>query len=198
MTFVLLCHHTQAGGSDGRFRAPGRRFGPLHRVDGKKGNFGACLLNLYFCVMEKPTYPIESSENGYWYEFESVSDQKIIKKAVGFYPYRNDEALVELVFGDMQPNGSLDVYQISNNNDMPIIIATVVQTIYRFLELYPDKIVTFIGSSASRNRLYRGIISKILMENSSEIEVLGLTFDNQLELFLSNKDYFSFLIKLKS
>jgi hypothetical protein len=121
--------------------------------------------------MEKPTYPIETSENGYWHEFESISDQKIIKKAVGFYPYRNDESLVELVFGDIQPDGSLNVYQVSNNNDMPIIIATVIQTIYRFLELYPDKTVTFIGSSTARNRLYRAVISKILMENSIEIEV---------------------------
>ncbi len=144
--------------------------------------------------MEKPTYTLTESDDGYWYEFDSISEQKIIKKAIGFYEYATDT--VELVFGDIS-NGKLDVTAKSNNDDFQVVINTVVVTVYRFWELYPYKTVSFVGSTEARTRIYRAIISKLYDEINSDFEIYGLTFDNVLEKFKPNKDYFSFQISKK-
>ena len=147
--------------------------------------------------MEKPVYPIRVAETGLWYEFDSVSEQKTIRKVVAFYisPANNDSA--ELVFGDLLTDGSIDVNVKSNNKDMAVILLTVVRVIYYFLELYPSKTVMFMGSTAARNRLYRALITKFLPEQMHIFEVFGLTFDNQLEPFSADKDYFSYQIGLR-
>jgi hypothetical protein len=54
-----------------------------------------------------------------------------------------------------------------------------------------------MGSTPSRNRIYRAIISKLYDENDSEFEIYGLTFENELEKFVPNKNYFSFQINKK-
>ena len=147
--------------------------------------------------MEKPIYPIRVSESRLWYEFESISEQKIVTKAIAFYAdYQNSESF-ELIFGDLRSDGTIDVKTQSKNRDMTQILGTVMQTVYYFFELYPSKNVTFMGSTDSRNRLYRVLISKFLLEQDDHFQVFGLTFDNEFELFESNKDYFSYKIILK-
>lgn len=146
--------------------------------------------------MEKPTYPLRESPDGYWYEFDSISETKVIRKAVGYYESKFDTNVVELAFGDLIDN-KLNVTVVSDNKDFPIIINTVIVTIYRFLELYPQKTVSFMGSSHARNRVYRAIIAKIYDENNSDFEVFGITYNNETEKFIPNKDYFSFNISKK-
>lgn len=146
--------------------------------------------------MEKPTYPLRESPDGYWYEFDSISETKIIKKAVGYYESKFNKDIVELAFGDLIDN-KLNVTVVSDNKDFPIIINTVIVSLYRFLELYPQKTVSFMGSSHSRNRIYRAIIAKIYDENNSDFEVSGITYDNETEKFIPNKDYFAFNISKK-
>ena len=148
---------------------------------------------LYFCVMDKPTYQLKESSDGYWYEFDSISNDKIIRKAIGYYESKHDKNAVELAFGDL--NGEkLDVTVVSDNKDFLTIINTVIVTVYRFLELYPEKNVSFMGSTNARNRIYRAIIAKLYDENDSEFDIYGLTYENELEKFVPNKDYFSFQI----
>lgn len=143
--------------------------------------------------MEKPTYPLVESSDGYWFEFDSIANNRQIRKAIGFYESSYDSDAVELVFGDLI-NDKLDVMVVSDNKDFHIIINTVIVSVYRFLELYPQKSVSFMGSTPSRNRLYRAIISKLYDENDSEFEIYGLTLDNELERFVPDKNYFSFQI----
>lgn len=147
--------------------------------------------------MEKPTYSLRESPDGYWYEFDSISDTKIIRKAVGYYESNFDANVVELAFGDLIDN-KLNVTVVSDNKDFLKIINTVIVTIYRFLELYPQKTVSFMGSSQSRNRIYRAIIAKIYDENSSDFDIFGITYDSEIEKFIPNKDYFAFQIQRKS
>ena len=148
---------------------------------------------VYFCVMDKPTYQLKESSDGYWYEFDSISNDKNIRKAIGYYESKHDKNAVELAFGDL--NGEkLDVTVVSDNKDFLTIINTVIVTVYRFLELYPEKNVSFMGSTNTRNRIYRAIIAKLYDENDSEFDIYGLTYENELEKFVPNKDYFSFQI----
>jgi hypothetical protein len=147
--------------------------------------------------MEKPTYQLKESSDGYWYEFDSISDQKTIRKAIGYYESKYDPNAVELSFGDLA-DGKLDVKIVSDNKDFLTIINTVIISLYRFFELYPQKSVSFMGSTNARNRIYRTIIAKLYDENDDKFEIYGLTNDNQFEPFESNKDYFSFQITKKS
>lgn len=144
--------------------------------------------------MEKPIYNIESSSDRLLYEFESNSDYKIIKKAVVYLPIKQDPNLYELIFGDLQDDGTIDVQTVSNNQDIVLILNTVIKTLYHFFELYPSKTVIFTGSSASRNRLYRAVISKLINE---KFDIFGITFDDEIELFVPDKNYFAFQICLK-
>ena len=144
--------------------------------------------------MEKPIYNIESSSDRLLYEFESNSNHKIIKKAVVYLPIKQSPNLYELIFGDLQDDGTIDVQTVSNNQDIVLILNTVIKTLYHFFELYPSKTVIFTGSSASRNRLYRAVISKLINE---KFDIFGITFDDEIELFVANKNYFAFQICLK-
>lgn len=147
--------------------------------------------------MEKPTYHIESSLDAEWHFFKSISQQKIIEKAVVFNQVDKENGIYELIFGDLE-DGLVNVKNVSDNQDMHLILATVVKTIYLFFERNPQKTVSFMGSSDSRNRLYRAIISKFAISVSSNFEVFGTNFDGIDELFIENKDYFAFKIKLKN
>jgi hypothetical protein len=147
--------------------------------------------------MDKPTYNIRASNGGYLYQFDSISDSKTIKKGVAFYPIQSQANEVELIFGDFDENGKLDVKRVSNNNDMILIFNTVILTVYQFFERNPEKTITFTGSSPSRNRLYRGIISKLIGEHSEFFEINGITFTEDVVPFEPNKDYFAFKIKLR-
>lgn len=147
--------------------------------------------------MEKPTYRIETSEDGFQFDFESVSESKTIKKSVRFYPLEADSTIYELVFGDVSVDGSIDVKTMSNNQDMVKVISTVISTMYYFFELNSEKSVAFMGSSPSRNRLYRVIISKLIDKNPNSFDIFGWNYAGTIETFTKNKDYFAFEIKLK-
>jgi hypothetical protein len=86
---------------------------------------------------------------------------------------------------------------VSDNKDFRIIINTVIVTVYRFLELYPEKSIFFMGSTNTRTRIYRAIIAKLYDETDIDFEIYGLTFENELERFVPNKNYFSFQISKK-
>lgn len=147
--------------------------------------------------MEKPTYLIETSEDGFQHNFDSIGKHKTIKKSVRFYPFEDNSSVYELAFGDINDDGTIDVKTVSNHDDMAIVLNTVIQTIYRFFELNPEKSVAFMGSSSSRNRLYRAIIGKLYDESNDNFEILGWNYDGTIEEFIKNKDYFAFQIGLK-
>ncbi len=148
--------------------------------------------------MGKPIYNIESSSDGLLYEFESVGESKIIKKVVIYFPVKYNNDLFELSFGDLQNDGTINFQMVSNNQDMALILNTVIDTLHLFFELYPSKSVVFTGSSESRNRLYRAVISKAIKNQNQKFDIFGITFDGILESFLPNKNYFAFQICLKS
>lgn len=147
--------------------------------------------------MEKPRYHIESSLDAEWHFFKSISQNKTIEKAVVFNQVDSENGIYELIFGDLE-NGFVNVKTVSDNQDMSLVLATVIKTIFLFLERNPEKPVIFMGSSIARNRIYRAIISKFISETDNNFEVFGTNFEGVDEVFINQKDYFAFKIKLKN
>lgn len=146
--------------------------------------------------MEKPTYHIESSIDAEWHFFKSVSSTKIIEKAVVLNKVDEENGIYELIFGDLE-DGFVNVKNVSDNQDMSLVLGTVIKTIYLYFERNSDKTVIFMSSSTARNRIYRAIISKFISEITNNFEVLGTNFDGIDEIFVKEKDYFAFKIRLK-
>ena len=144
--------------------------------------------------MEKPTYKVESSNDGFNYFFDSVSESQIIKKAVAYIPTKSNPELYQMIFGNLLPDGEIDVFAVSNNDDMPLIITTIVGTLMKFFEKYPKKKVYFTGSTTARTRLYRAAISKFLKTTELYYQVFGILDDGSIEIFNPTNQYFAFLI----
>lgn len=150
---------------------------------------------LYFCIcMNLPSYEFTSDAQHLVFYFESVSDQRTIKKVVHFYEIQ--KGIYNLFLGDVDSKGQLSDISISDNKDMEKILATVVQTILTFFVYYPNQKVFFEGSTYSRTCLYRIAISNYLKEFNEIFNIYG-TLNGIIEPFVSNKNYESFVISLK-
>ncbi|MDZ7900959.1 MAG: hypothetical protein U5N85_23400 [Arcicella sp.] len=151
--------------------------------------------------MEKPVYPIYFAPDEYWYEFDSISEDKVIRKVVFCTLFDEMPDILpntyQLVFGNLLPDNKIDTVDKSNNKDMKVILSTVIQTLLFFLELNPKPSVIFTGSTQSSTRLYRATISKIFNNLDDSYIVEGLTFDLGKEYFNPEKHYFAYLISKK-
>ena len=99
------------------------------------------------------------SDLDYTYDYSVVDFLSIGKK--GAIPKRITFTGTELVnvynlaFGDIDENGELDDYRISDNGDRNKILATVVKVVDNYTKKYPLRWVIFSGSTKERTRLYR-------------------------------------------
>lgn len=105
--------------------------------------------------MEEEVYDFRlTSRHTVRYEFESVSEKKVIKKIVEYVLVDKELSLYNLSLLDAYEGGVSDE-NVSNNNDMPKVLATVYQTMLHFFQSSPHAIIIFEGSTTSRTRLYR-------------------------------------------
>lgn len=147
--------------------------------------------------MRNKFYQYLTKDDSLWFEFESISEKKTVKKIVIFSPIDEDSYLYNLTLVDAFPDGSYSDNSITNNEDMPKVIATVIQILCNFFKKYPYKSVYIEGSSPARTRLYKIIITKELSEIEKVFGIYGVT-DNKLEDFEKNKNYHGFIINLKN
>ncbi|TAF25007.1 MAG: hypothetical protein EAZ70_10975 [Runella slithyformis] len=145
--------------------------------------------------MQKPYYHFETSPDSLIYEFDSVSEHKTIHKVVIYEPLEDD--MYHLGFGDLTAEGKVDYKIVSANQDMDKVLMTVVQTMLLFFDKYPDKKLVFVGSTESRTRLYRGIITKFIEIVELYLEVEGFVSNDEREPFRKNQEYQAFLISPK-
>ena len=117
---------------------------------------------------------------------------------VVYVPDENKADLFHLIFGDITDDYSLDVFAISNNQDMKMILASVVQTLYAFFELNPTKKVFFTGSTDARTRLYRATISNLFEKTELYYNIYGLLDDDSTEPFRKTTYYKGYFIEKKS
>ena len=145
--------------------------------------------------MDKPFYDFKILDEALRFEFESVGGQKNIKKIIR-YAETDIANLYNLSMVDLLDNGLESDISVSNNQDMEMILATVFQTVGTFLRINPARQVFFMGSTPTRTRLYQMAINHELNEASKLFEIKGLT-DDGFELFIANKTYQAFVIRLK-
>ena len=139
-------------------------------------------------------YPYRASENFLSFAFESQSATKRIAKEVEFLLIEED--LYNLAFGDLDENGMINDLSVSNNKDMMLVLATVIQTIIIFFQIYPDKRVLFTGSTPARTRLYQIIINREKPGWQSLFTIEGLLGDDT-EIFQAERNYSAFVISKK-
>ncbi|MVM29852.1 hypothetical protein GO755_07400 [Spirosoma sp. HMF4905] len=150
--------------------------------------------------MNEPSYPFLISNDALDYQFESVSEQRTINKAIQFTPFPDNAILYNLALGDLQPDGTLSDSVVSNNHDMNRVMATVFQALLTFFEHYPSKLVYFQGSDGEgiRTRLYRILIARQLDQATDLFAIYGRRANNSVEEFEPNQDYTGFIFQRKS
>lgn len=96
-------------------------------------------------------------------EFISVGKNIPVKKRIEF-DQTKESNIVNLAFGDVQKDGRIDDYAISDNGDRNKILATIAHGVNLYVNRYPEKWVYFRGSTPQRMRLYRMAITINLEE----------------------------------
>ncbi|MDZ7898366.1 MAG: hypothetical protein U5N85_10140 [Arcicella sp.] len=144
--------------------------------------------------MEHPFYDFRILDDAFRYDFKSVG--KIVINKTIIYQKTSIENFYSLSMGDLLSDGTLDFETRSNNGDRDTILATIIKTLQKFLEQYPESYVGFTGSSPARTRTYQILINKELNEISKKFVVEGYD-SNGLEEFTINKNYEGFVISLK-
>lgn len=146
--------------------------------------------------MHLEKYEIKSGEALEFFEFVSVGAKGRITKLVQYTP-TNYKNLYNLGFGDKNlETGEINDSIISNNGDSEKVLATVVATLYAFMDKHSEAMIYATGSTNSRTRLYRIGISKYLEEIREVFEIYGEK-GNDWEIFEKNTDYSAFLIRYK-
>lgn len=147
--------------------------------------------------MKEPAYLLYSSKDALEYDFESASDAQVVPKRILFNRFHGSRNVFNLALVDVRPDGTLDDLSVSNNQDMRMVLATVVQALRVFFQNHPHGIVFFTGSTPARTRLYRAAIGLNLADAEAVFDVQGL-IGNESEPFRPNRPYEAFVIRLKS
>lgn len=150
--------------------------------------------------MHYPKYTDVLISNDYHvHEFISSGPNGSIVKRIQFQE-TVDPTIYNLGFGDKLRDGIIDDTADSKNGDRDIILATVVEAIYKFTSVYPQKSILFFGSNEVRTRLYRMAISKNYELLNRDFHIFGLN-ENAGELvvdrFKSGKTFVGFLVRRK-
>ncbi len=146
--------------------------------------------------MDLEKYEIRSGQKLEVFEFISIGENGRIPKIIQYTP-TNYKDLYNLGFGDKNDiTGEMDDKIISNNGDSEKVLATVVATLYAFIDEHPKALVYATGSTKSRTRLYRMGITKHINQIRNDFEIFG-ELENKWESFKIGKEYKGFLVKVK-
>jgi hypothetical protein len=86
---------------------------------------------------------------------------------------------------------------VTDNGDMPQVLATVIEVVRIFLEANPDKALYFEGNTLAKTRLYQIAISRVYNELESDLVVYGMK-DSIWHRYEPNISFESFLVEKKS
>jgi len=145
--------------------------------------------------MTQVTYPYKRVRSKR-YVFISFG-KKRIEKVVDFVPVGVGN-IVNLGFGDLLPDGSIDDTSNSNNGDLVKVLATVIDILRHFANQNPNAEVFFNSSTPERTRLYNRIVRTYYSSFSQEFAISGIILvEEQLQAipFESNREYLGFLVK---
>lgn len=146
--------------------------------------------------MNEPSYPFSRVEDRFVFEFDSVSNTKIVRKLVEFRLIDANMALYNLALVDILSDGTASDLSVSNNQDMPKVLATVFRALLYFFDKNPQSKVLIQGSTKSRTRLYQMAIVKYLLEIEHKFSIWGF-IEEDFENFVKGKNYEGFIIGQK-
>jgi len=147
--------------------------------------------------MNEPFYDFAVLDEAHRFDFLSIGRTAIHK--VILYFTTEIPNFYNLVLAEVDPDGELNIYSVSDNGDMKIILSTVFKTIIHFLKLHPEAIICFAGSTPARTRLYRAAITLNLNAVQEHFDIYGaLKDDGYPEVFCKNKYYEGFFICRKN
>jgi hypothetical protein len=147
--------------------------------------------------MNLERYDYFASDNFKRYSFYSVGPKGAIKKTVVYSKMQDGPVVYNLAFGDEDPiTGEIDDKIVTNNQDRDIVLSTVANTIFAFIERYGNHFIFVSGSTPSRTRLYQMGIARLIDEIRVDFDVFGVIGSN-VSPFNINLNYDGFLIKKK-
>lgn len=129
-----------------------------------------------------------------------ISDgKKRIAKVVDFVPLGIGN-IMNMGFGDLLPDGSMDDKANSNNGDIIKVLATVVDILRHFTEQFPKAEIYFQGSTEERTNLYGRILRTYYTIFSKEFVIAGAIGSNNVINVVPydpkiDQEYVGFLIK---
>jgi hypothetical protein len=148
--------------------------------------------------MNKESYIFidQNSIKSFDYLFVSVGKNGYITKGVRFVQLY--ETLYNLILGDYDEKLELlDDMVVSDNGDMPKVIATVFKIINDFLVKNPLNMIYIQANTVLKQKLYTRIIRNNHQDIVNTFNVMGILRTQEAEIFESTKEYIAFLITLK-
>lgn len=146
--------------------------------------------------MQYEAYPFVLNEQETHYKFQSVGKRGVFDKAIAFSEIAPNVYNLALLDYDLTTQDYVDD-SVTDNGDMPEIMATVMAIILKYLEEHPSRMVVLTGNSESRNRLYQIAIGKVIGAMQEILLILGYNGD-EWSVFEPNGSYQSFLVARKS
>lgn len=127
--------------------------------------------------------------------FKSTGRASIIKSIL-FRP-TSEPNTYEMLLGDLNPDGSIDVEMRSNNGDTEKVLSIAAKSLVFFLSDHPEAKVVIEASTDSRTRLYQITIGREMEALGEYLEVCGFDGGN-VEVFRSGRKYKKFIVSLRS
>lgn len=151
--------------------------------------------------MHLPSYKvIENADDYSEFKFISKGPKGDVVKLVIFkkYPLLNlyNLSLVDVISDTPK---IISDSTFSNNNDLRMILATVVQILIEYTSIFPDRAIFFQGSDEEgrRRMLYHRAISEYYSMLEQYFYIEGITSEYAIEPFNSTGSYEAFLVKRK-
>lgn len=142
--------------------------------------------------MNYKPYTFRSDEEYTSFHFQSVGKRGIFDKLILIRQLSEEHYNLALLDYNMNTREYSDV-SITDNGDMPEVLATVMKAILLFLDKYPDRKLNFQGSTKPRTRLYQIAINKIYPDIKNDLTIYGWK-NSEWIVFEPNLSFESFLI----
>jgi hypothetical protein len=140
-------------------------------------------------------YPYQASEDYLSFTFQSISEKRIVRKKAEFLLISDD--LCNFAFGDLTDKNQIDDRAVTDNKDMNMVLATIIQILLEFLETHKNKAVYFQGSTTSRTRMYQIILRKEKPNWENKLIVYGI-FNDEIMPYETDFAFDAFIVKQKN
>jgi hypothetical protein len=137
------------------------------------------------------------------YTFVSKGKHGAINKVVEFL-HTSNKLILNLAFGDLKNDGTIDDTANSNNGDIIKVMATIIHVVRDFTNEYPEYKIIFTGSTAQRTKLYQRILKTYYSAFNQEFDITALEeveknkYEEVIFEPMNNlKNYVAFFVKRK-